>query len=256
MRGFGVFCKKEMTELLRTYRVFLLGAVALIFGILSPLIAKLTPWLMEQYADSFREQGIIVGEVTVTAKDSWTQFDKNFFIVLIVGVAIFSGSYVNEYAKGTLIPLVTKGLTRTGVVLSKLLMQLLTWTVYFGVTIGITWGYTAYFWDTSVVKNTLWMALFFWLMGVFLLAALAFFSSFLNSAIQVLLGVGGVYVLLTMLGMIKSIESLLPTYLMSSAALLTGEKTPGDFAAAAGIAGAASVVLAILAVLITRRRRL
>ena len=256
MRGFGVFCKKEMTELLRTYRVFLLGAVALIFGILSPLIAKLTPWLMEQYADSFREQGIIVGEVTVTAKDSWTQFDKNFFIVLIVGVAIFSGSYVNEYAKGTLIPLVTKGLTRTGVVLSKLLMQLLTWTVYFGVTFGITWGYTAYFWDTSAVKNTLWMALFFWLMGVFLLAALAFFSSFLNSAIQVLLGVGGVYVLLTMLGMIKSIESLLPTYLMSSAALLTGEKTPGDFAAAAGIAGAASVALAILAVLITRRRRL
>ena len=256
MKGFGVFCKKEITELFRTYRVFLLGAVALIFGILSPLIAKLTPWLMEQYADSFREQGIIVGQVTVTAKDSWTQFDKNFFIVLIVGVAIFSGSYVNEYTKGTLIPLVTKGLTRTSVVLSKILIQLLTWTVYFMVCFGITWGYTAYFWDNSAVKNYLWMAAFFWLIGVFLLAVLAFFSSFMNSSIQVLLGVGGVYVLLTMLGMIKAVETLLPTYLLGSASLLTGEKVPGDFAAAAGMAGGLSVVLVVLAVLITRHRKL
>ncbi len=256
MKGFSVFCKKEMTELFRTYRVFLLGAVALIFGILSPLIAKLTPWLMEQYADSFREQGLIVGEVTVSAKDSWAQFDKNFFIVLIVGVAVFSGSYVNEYARGTLIPLITKGLTRTGVVLSKLLTQLMTWTVYFAVTFGITWGYTAYFWDTSAVKNTLWMAFFFWLMGVFLLTALAFFSSFMNSAVQVLLGIGGVYVLLMMLGMIRSIESLLPTYLMGSASLLTGETLPGDYAVAAGVAGGLSVILALLAVVITRRRKL
>ena len=256
MRGFGVFCKKEITELYRTYRVFLLGAVALIFGILSPLIAKLTPWLMEQFADSFREQGIIVGEVTVTAKDSWAQFDKNFMIVLIVGIAIFSGSYVNEYAKGTLIPLVTKGLTRTGMVLSKLLTQLLAWTVYFVVTFGITWGYTAYFWDSSEIKNVLWMGLFFWMMGVFLLTVLAFFSSFMNSSIQVLLGVGGVYVLLTTLGMIKPVESLLPTYLMGSAALLTGEKLPGDYAAAAGVAGVVSAGLVLLAVVITRRRKL
>ena len=256
MRGFHVFCKKEIMELCRTYRVFLLGAVALIFGILSPLIAKLTPWLMEQYADTFREQGIVVGQVTVTAKDSWAQFDKNFMIVLIVGIAIFSGSYVNEYAKGTLIPLVTKGLTRTGMVLSKLLTQLLAWTVYFVVTFGITWGYTAYFWDSSEIKNVLWMGLFFWMMGVFLLTVLAFFSSFMNSSIQVLLGVGGVYVLLTTLGMIRSVESLLPTYLMGSAALLTGEKLPGDYAAAAGVTGAVSVVLVLLAVVITRRRKL
>ena len=256
MRGFCVFCKKEITELFRTYRVFLLGAVALIFGILSPLIAKLTPWLMEQFSDSFREQGIIVGEVTVTAKDSWMQFDKNFLIVLIVGIAIFSGSYVNEYAKGTLIPLITKGLTRTGMVLSKLLTQLLTWTVYFAVTFGITWGYTAYFWDSSAVKHTLWMALFFWQMGVFLLTVQAFFSSFMNSSIQVLLGVGGVYVLLTTLGMIKSVESLLPTYLMGSASLLTAGKMPGDYATAAGVTGVASVVLVLLAVVITRRRKL
>ena len=256
MRGFHVFCKKEIRELCRTYRIFLLGAVALIFGILSPLIAKLTPWLMEQYADTFREQGIIVGQVTVTAKDSWAQFDKNYLIVLIVGVAVFSGSYVNEYTKGTLIPLVTKGLTRTSVVLSKLLIQLLTWTVYFGVTFGITWGYTAYFWDNSVVKNYLWMGLFLWLMGVFLLAVMAFFSSFMNSSIQVLLGVGGVYVLLTTLGMVKSIETILPTYLMGSASLLSGETVPGDFAPAAAIAGVVSVVLVVLAVVFTRRRKL
>lgn len=256
MRGFGVFCRKEITELYRTYRLLLLGAVALAFGILSPLIAKLTPWLMEQYADSFREQGIIVGEVTVTAKDSWAQFDKNFMILLIVGMAIFCGSYVNEYTKGTLIPLVTKGLTRTSVVLSKLMIQLLAWTAYFGVCFGITWGYTAYFWENSVVQNYLWMALFFWLTGVFFIAVLAFFSAFMNSSIQVLLGAAGVYVLFTVLGMIRSLEQLLPSYLLSSGSLLSGETAPADFAATAGIAGGASVALVILAVVITRRRKL
>ena len=52
MRGFGVFWKKEMTELIRTWRGFLLGAVAVIFGIMNPLIAKLTPVLFEKAGDN------------------------------------------------------------------------------------------------------------------------------------------------------------------------------------------------------------
>ena len=131
MRGFGTFLKKEMTEMLRTYRAAVLMAVSLIFGIMNPLIAKLTPVLMKQFSEDFAEQGFVINKITVTAMDSWAQFDKNFPMLLLVAIVLLAGCYVKEYAKGTLIPLVTKGLSRRAVVLSKLLTQLLAWTVSF-----------------------------------------------------------------------------------------------------------------------------
>ena len=73
MRGFGAFFKKEMMELFRTYRWIVLCGVSLFLGILGPLMAKLTPWVYEQMGDSLKEQGILIREVTVTAKDSWAQ---------------------------------------------------------------------------------------------------------------------------------------------------------------------------------------
>ena len=256
MRGFGAFFKKEMMELFRTYRWIVLCGVSLFLGILGPLMAKLTPWVYEQMGDSLKEQGILIREVTVTAKDSWAQFIKNMPILLIVVIAVLCGSYVNEYSRGTLIPLVTKGLTRIAVVLSKFLNHFLVWTAGFWLAFGVTWGYTAYFWDNSGMKHFLLMGVFFWLTGVFLLSVLAFFSSFMNTSIQVLLGVGAVYFIQMLAGMIGTLERFLPNYLLGGGSLLTGEKLPEDYLPAAGIATGLSVVLLILAVVITKRRKL
>lgn len=256
MRGFSTFFKKEMMELFRTYRWIVLGAASLFLGILGPLTAKLTPWIYEQMGDTLAEQGIEIREVIVTAKDSWSQFIKNMPMLLIVVIAVLCGSYVNEYAKGTLIPLVTKGLTRVAVVLSKLLNHFLIWTASFWLTFGVTWGYTAYFWDNSGMKHFLLMGVFFWLMGIFLLSVLAFFSSFMNSSIQVLLGVGVVYFIQMLVEMIGTVERFLPTYLMGSGSMLTGEKIPEDYLPAAGITSGVSVVLLILTVVITKRRKI
>ena len=84
MRGFGTFCKKEITELFRTYKALVLGIVSFIMAIMNPLIAKLTPWLMEQLSDEMKEQGFVVDKITVTANNSWEQFQKNFAMLFIV----------------------------------------------------------------------------------------------------------------------------------------------------------------------------
>ncbi len=256
MKGFCTFFKKEMTELFRTYRGIVLAAIALIFGIMNPLIAKLTPLLLEQFSDEWAGQGIVIGKITVSAMDSWAQFEKNYPMLLGAVIVVLSGSYVREYAKGTLIPLVTKGLTRKAVVLSKALMQVLVWTTCFGLYYGVTWGYTVYFWDNSGVQNILFMGFCFWLAGIFLLAVLAFFSSFLNSSIQVLLGAGTVYFVLMMSGMAGIIKKRIPTWLMSSASLLTGQTEPGEFYTAAAAAAGLSVVLLVSALTMTKRRKL
>ena len=57
MRGFGTFYKKEITEIIRTYKALVLGIISFIMAIMNPLIAKLTPWLMEQLSDQMKEQG-------------------------------------------------------------------------------------------------------------------------------------------------------------------------------------------------------
>ena len=75
------FIKKEMMEQLRSGKLMLLGILFVLFGIMNPAIAKITPWLLETMADSLAESGMIVTDVTVSAMDSWVQFFKNIPIL-------------------------------------------------------------------------------------------------------------------------------------------------------------------------------
>ena len=74
MKSMFAFMKKEFTEQLRSGRLILLGLLFVMFGIMNPAIAKLTPWLLDIMADSLAESGMIVTDVKVSAMDSWVQF--------------------------------------------------------------------------------------------------------------------------------------------------------------------------------------
>ena len=115
------YIKKECMELTRTGKLLILGIIFILFGILNPAIAKLTPWLYEMLQDSFSEQGLIIGEVTVNAMTSWTQYFKNATMVVITIILLCSTGFTNEYQKGTLVQIVTKGLSRRKIYFSKLL---------------------------------------------------------------------------------------------------------------------------------------
>ena len=153
MKGFVAFFEKEVRELVRTKRLMILLAVFVIVGIMNPAVAKLTPKLFELMADDLSEQGIVLGEMKVTALDSWTQFVKNMPMALIVMLIVFGGIYTSEYTKGTLIPLLTKGLSRGSVVLSKLAAMLLTWSAGLWLCYGITYFYSDWYWDNSFVSE-------------------------------------------------------------------------------------------------------
>lgn len=86
MKSFIAFFKKEIFECIRSGELTFFCILFLIFGIMNPAIAKLTPWMLETLSDSLAEQGMMVTEVTVNALTSWTQFFKNIPIALIVFV--------------------------------------------------------------------------------------------------------------------------------------------------------------------------
>ena len=191
-----------------------------LFGIMNPAIAKLTPWLMEMYADTMAESGLIVTSVQVDAMTSWAQFFKNIPIAIIAFVLIFSDIFTKEYKYGTLLLMLTKGLSRYKVILAKTVLLLSLWTLGYGLCFAITYGYNAYFWDNGIVNNLFSSAAIWWLFGIWVICLIVLFSSLLQNNTGVSLCTGGTVLLAYILSLIPKVKAYSPTMLMDINSLL------------------------------------
>ena len=229
MRAIIAFTKKEITEQMRTGKVLFLGILFILFGIMNPAVAKLTPWLMEMMADSLAESGMIITQVSVTALDSWMQFYKNIPMALIAFVLLEAGIFTKEYKSGTLVLSLTKGLKRRDVVLSKSLTLILLWTVSYWLYFGVTYAYTVYYWDNLVVSYLMPSVVLWWVFGLWILSLMVFFSTLCSSNTGVLVGTGGVAFGFYLLSIIPKVAKYLPTLLADGNSLIYGQKEPGEY---------------------------
>lgn len=250
------FLKKEWMELVRTGRLLLLLLILILFGIMNPAIAKLTPWMMEIMVEQLAESGLALTAVTVDAMTSWTQFYKNIPMALGVFVLLHSGIFTTEYQKGTLIPVVTKGLSRPRIAAAKTILLLGTWTVLFFLCYGITYGYNAVFWDNGIARFPLLGAVCCWLFGVWVLAWMLLFSIAADTSTQVLLGTGGVVLGIYVLSLFPKLGNVLPVKLLDGMSLLSGNAFPKDYYASMGIACAMAAVCLLLAASCFNRKNL
>lgn len=239
------FLKKEWMEWSRTGRMLILLLVFVLFGIMNPAIAKLTPWLMETMSESLADAGFVTTAVSVDAMTSWTQFYKNIPIGLIIFILLGSGSFTAEYEKGTLIPVVTKGLARRKILAAKAAILYGSWTALYAICFGITYGYNAYFWDNGIAGHLFFAAACTWLFGIWAVALLIFFSSVSTSSPQVLLGTGGAILGVYLMDMFPKLDRFLPAKLMNGMGLLQRAAEPNDYYA--GMAAAGIVVLLCMA---------
>lgn len=242
------FMKKEWMEWNRTGRALILLLVFALFGIMNPAFAKLTPWMMEMMSESLADAGLVTSSVQVDALTSWAQFYKNLPVQLIIFVLIISGNFTTEYEKETLILVFTKGLPRKSVLTAKAAFLFGSWTVFYAVCFGITYGYNAYFWNNGIAENLFFAAVCSWLYGIWVIALLIFFSGVSKSSPQVLLGTGGAAMGVYLLGMFPKLDALLPSRLMNGMALLQNTYSPKDYytgMAAAGLMAFACMALAV-----------
>lgn len=181
MRQFVAFFYKEMMEMVRSGKLLILTIVFVLFGIMNPAIAKLTPWIMEVSSESLAETGIMVTEVNVDALTSWTQYVKNVPVAMIIFILMFSSILTMEYQKGTLINMVTKGMARWKIVLSKTIAIMLIWTILYWMCFGITYGYNAYFWDNGIVNYPFFMAFCLYILEIWLISLMIFMSVIVSS---------------------------------------------------------------------------
>ena len=222
MKTVLVFLKKEYMDAARTGRLLIVILLFVLFGIMNPAIAKLTPRLMELYADTLEGSGLTVTDVQVDAMTSWTQFFKNVPMALIAFVVIFSDIFTREYKSGTLLLVLTKGLSRYKVVLAKTLLLLSLWTVGYGLCYGITYSYNAYYWDNGIMNHLFYSAVIWWLFGVWVICLVVLFSTLLQNNTGVSLCTGGTALLAYLLGNIPKAKEYLPTRLMDTNSILTG----------------------------------
>lgn len=222
MKSLIAFTKKEILEQLRSGKFMILGLLFVLFGIMSPAVAKLTPWLFEILADSLAQSGMTVTDVTVSAMDSWVQFFKNIPLALLAFILMESSIFTKEYQTGTLLLSLTKGLDRYKVVISKTVVLTLLWTAGYWLCFGITYGYNAYFWDNAVTQNLTFSVICWWLFGMWVIGLMIVFSTITNSSTGVLMGTGCVVLVSYLLGLFPQFNEYLPTLLTDGNSLIYG----------------------------------
>lgn len=252
----SAFLKKEWMEWNRTGRSLILMLVFVLFGIMNPALAKLTPWLMETLSDSLADTGLVTTAVQVDAMTSWSQFYKNIPVGLIIFILITCGNFTTEYEKGTLIPIVAKGLPRWKILTAKAVLLYGFWTALYVLCFVITYSYNAYFWDNGIAGNLFFAAICTWLFGVWMISLLIFFSSMSKSSPQVLLGTGGTALIVYLLGMFPKLDAFLPSRLMRGLKLLQKAGSPEDYYACMVAAGIMVFLCMVLAIGCFNRKKL
>ncbi|MCL2051905.1 MAG: alpha/beta fold hydrolase [Lachnospiraceae bacterium] len=219
MIGFITFLKKELIEAVKTYKLLILGAVFLIFGMMSPLMAKMMPEIMKwAMASDPQTAGIDLSSLFTEPKalDAWIQFYSNIGqIGLIVLVIVFSGMLSSEISKGTLTIILTKGLARKAAILAKLTSAVLIWTANLTIAFLISWGYTVYFFPGEKLEHIGFAVFCLWVFGVFLLSLTTLAAALTKTTIFCMLSVGGGAVALTLLNIIPFINRHNPITLNS-----------------------------------------
>lgn len=254
MRQFTALFKKELLGSWRTYRLLILLAVFFAFGVMSPLAAKLMPELLA----SFAVPGMDISLPPPTVMDSWAQFFKNVSQMgLIVLAVVLGGTLSTELSRGTLTHLLTKGLPRPTVILSKYAAMALLWTAAYALAFLVTLLYSAYLFPGEAVANLVLSAAGMWLFGLFLLAALLAASALTGATYGALLLTVALLVALALLNISPALQDYNPLLLVSAnVPLLAGTLTASSLTPALAVTAMLCALLVLAAVLLFRKRQL
>lgn len=254
MRGLLAFTKKEWMEGIRTYKCLIILIVFLAFGFMNPIFAKYAPELMS----SMMPEGMHMELPIPTVLDSWTQFFKNISQMgLIIFMLMFSGVLSNEFQKGTLINMVTKGLSRKTILLSKIMYLIGIWTLCFGSCFLVTLGYGLMFWSEWKLAFLAFSLFCMWLFGVMLCCMLLLGSLLTRTSAGGLLLAGGSVVCFMLVQIVPNSSAYNPISLISeNMAIIQGTIAMKEIYPAIGICLIIIIITYGLSVVVFQRKQL
>lgn len=221
MSTFTVLIRKELLEQWRTRKLIIISAVLLIFGMFSPLIAKLTPDLINSI-----DLGFEINLPEPTYQDAYMQYFKNITqICLLVVLVVFSGFISEEISRGTVVLLLSKGLSRRTFVFAKFFTSILLWSATFFLSAITCYGYIEYLFPNQNPQNLILSLISLWLFGVFLLSLLTLGNMIGHSSYLAVVFTLSIWGLLALLNIFPEFIKYSPLALSSwNMEMILGEK--------------------------------
>lgn len=121
MKSFRALVAKELLEILRTWRIWVLPGLLLFLALSGPVTARFVKEIMDSVLPG---SGAQIADPTW--RDTLVQWNKNLAQIGTVAVLLVSGGLINAEARqGTQVLILTKPISRNAYVLAKLLSQTL-----------------------------------------------------------------------------------------------------------------------------------
>ena len=168
---------------------------------------------------------------------------------LIILVIVFSGSLTHELTKGTLINLVTKGLSRSTIIISKFTVSLIIWTMSLFLAFITTWSYTVYLFPSDEIYHLFSSVGCLWLFGVFLLSlsllAQTLIESQYGNLTMIALSIGSLFIL----NLFPKFQEYNPLVLISkNVSMLSQDYELASLLSSVGITGGLSITCLMIAI--------
>lgn len=180
MRNAMMFARKETFEILRTWRIYVLPAIFLLFAVSGPILAKFTPDLLASVGGS---QFASLELPEPTAYDAYKQWISNLSQIGLFAIIIIYGGIVSaERRSGSAILVLTKPVSRASFVVVKVAVQAVYVALLLVLGTLITWGVSAVIFGDAPAKP-IWSSALVWLvLALVYLCALTLLSVLIPSA--------------------------------------------------------------------------
>lgn len=226
MKGFAAFVRKEATEIVRTWRIWVLPGMLLFFALTGPVMAKFTPQIVAAVGGD-QLAGLMKALPTPTYLDAYGQWAKNLTQIALFAVIIIYGGLVSgERRSGTAILVLTKPVSRSAFVIAKAAVHAMFLALTVATGTLLTWGVTAVVFGKAP-GAALWASALAWLaLGVLFIGIMTLLSTLLGSQAGAA-GIGlGVFALLSVAGLWEPLARYSPVALSgASMALAAGKES-------------------------------
>jgi len=178
MKPLTAYIKKELIESIYNFRLIITLSIFFLVGVISPLGARFLPEILNQFLDA----GIEFYLPEPTYLDAYHQLFENITqLAMIAFVLVFGNTLSGELSKNSLQILLSKGLSRWAVVLSKYVVMVVIWTLSLALSTISCYLYTYYFFGSHRPENLFEGMLALWVFGAFIIGILIWINVLIKS---------------------------------------------------------------------------
>jgi ABC-2 type transport system permease protein len=214
MIGFGVWLRKEMLEITRTWRRVVLPVLVLFLAVMSPVLAYITPELLRSAASD--DPDVVISLPDPTAIDAIQQWAQSLGqIIMFAIIIVAAGSVSNDLRDGTGQLALVKPLGRAAFILAKFVTQVLFLALVVTVGAGVCGVATALVFGEAPTANLVGVTLAWFVFAAMFVALMTLLSTVLGSQAAAV-GAGlAIYVLFSIAGIWKPAQEFSPAGLLS-----------------------------------------